>query len=194
MVFRALSVLLFLSAALSMLLTTPPAQGANYRLGEFYGGDFELTDHNGEPFRLRDARGKVVLIEFGFTSCADICPVTLARLGMALRELGPLAERVQTLFVSVDAKRDGPDVLRAYTTFFHPAILGLSGSQSELEAVALQYRSPVRVRPPDDSGFYVVDHGSRLFFVDPTGMLANTLPADSSPERIAREVRSLLEQ
>jgi protein SCO1/2 len=194
MPFRILPTQLLVSAALSVLLAMPCAEGANYQLGNFYGGDFELRDHNGERFRLRDMRGKVVLIEFGFTSCADICPVTLAKLGMALRELGPLGERVQPVFISVDAKRDTPAVLRGYTTYFHPAILGLTGTQSEVEAVARLYRTPVRVRPADESGFYVVDHGSRIFFVDTTGMLANTLPADSSPERIAQEVRSLLDQ
>lgn len=191
---RVLPILLLVSAAAWTFLAAPRAEAANYRLGEFYGGDFELTDHNGERFQLRDARGKVVLIEFGFTSCSSICPLSLAKLGMALRELGPLVERVQPLFISVDAKRDVPDVLREYINFFHPAILGLTGTQNALEAVALKYRTPVRVRPADENGYYVVDHGSRLFFVDPTGMLASTLPADSSPERIAHELRSLLDQ
>lgn len=193
MFFRIPPTHLLVSAALTALLAMPCTGGANDQLDKFYGLDFELRDHNGEHFRLLDMRGKVVLIEFGFTSCADICPVSLAKLAMAMRELGPLVERVQPLFISVDTKRDTPAVLREYTTYFHPAILGLTGSQSEVEAVARKFRTRVRVRPADDSGFYVVDHGSKLFFVGPDGRLANALPTYSSPETITLEIRKLLD-
>jgi len=90
MIFRTPPILLLLSAVLSMFLATPRAEGANDRLDRLLFGDFELTRHNGNRFRLRDMRSKVVLIEFGFTSCAYICLAALAKLGMAMRELRSL--------------------------------------------------------------------------------------------------------
>ena len=182
-----------LGAALAATLAAPTTEAGNFRLGRFFGGDFTLTDHNGERFSLTDVRGKVVVMYFGFASCADTCPTTLAKLGMALRALGPLSKHVQPLFVSVDAKRDTPAVLRDYVTYFHPDLIGLTGTQDEVEAVARKYRMPVYVHPPDESGFYVVDHGSKLYLVDARGVLANILQYEASPEEIAAQIRDLLD-
>lgn len=183
---------LLLGVALVMMLVAPTSEARNYRLGRYFGGDFTLTDHNRKRFSLKDARGKVVVIYFGFTSCADVCPTTLAKVSMAMRTLGPLAEHVQSLFISVDARRDTPQVLRVYVTSFHPDIIGLTGTQDEVEAVARQYRMPVYVRSPDENGSYVVDHGSKLYLVDAEGMLANVLQYEASPDKIASEIRDLL--
>ena len=120
-----------------------PAGPVAYPSLRQFGGDFTLTDQYGKPFSLHDARGKVVLIYFGFTSCADTCPVTLTKVAAALRELGDLAGRVQPLFISVDPERDTQAVLRRYMRYFHSSILGLTGRPEEIEAVARQYRAPV---------------------------------------------------
>ena len=191
---RILSILVLLSASalLSAALLAPTAEAKNYHLGRFFGGDFTLTDHHGQPFSLHDARGKVVLIHFGFTSCADTCPTTLVKITRAMRELGPLSGRVQPLLISVDAKRDTPEVLRRYVSYFHPAYLGLTGTQQKLEAVADQYRSPVYVWKADANGYYVVDHGSKIFLVDTEGGLANILNYETSPTKIASHVKELL--
>lgn len=157
-----------------------------------FGGDFSLTDHRGQDFSLADARGKVVLLHFGFTSCADSCPTTMVKVAAVLRELGALAERVQPLLITLDVRRDTPEVLQRYVAHFHPAYLGLTGTQEAVEAVARRYRTPVHVRPPDANGFYVVDHGSSLFLIDTEGRLARTVFFDTPPERIARQVRRLL--
>ena len=178
--------------AATLALAASTAEATNFRLGRFFGGEFTLTDHNGGRFSLRDARGKVVVMYFGFTSCADTCPTALAKIGMAMRMLGPLAKHVQPLFVSLDAKRDTPDVLREYVTYFHPDMIGLTGTQDEVEAVAREYRMPVYVREPDENGFYVVDHGSKVYLIDAEGMLANILQYEVGPEEIASEVEELL--
>jgi protein SCO1/2 len=157
-----------------------------------FGGDFTLTDQNGQPFSLHDARGKVVLIYFGFTSCADTCPVTLTEVAAAMRELGPLAGRVQPLFISVDPARDTQDVLRRYTPYFNASILGLTGTREQLEAVARQYRAPVYIRKPDETGFYLVDHSSKLYVVNTEGVLVNILSYEASPGKIAQVIRGLL--
>lgn len=187
-----MSVRLWLILLLMCLITPQPqAVAARYQLD--FGGDFTLSDHNGKPFSLTDAHGKVVLIFFGFTSCGHICPTTMFKAASAIRQLGPLAEQVQPLFISVDTKRDTPEVLGKYVASFHPSLIGLTGTQEEVEAVADQYRTPVLVRKPNEDGFYVVDHGSRLFLVDPEGILANIIIFEETPEQIAKKIRELLE-
>jgi len=180
-----------LALAILVALMPQPAQGARYNLS--FGGDFTLTDQHEKPFSLHDARGKVVMIFFGFTSCADTCPTTMLRMAAAMKLLGAEAGRVVPVFISVDAKRDTPAAIRQYAAYFHPSMVALTGTQEQLEAVAAQYRTPVLVREPDENGFYVVDHGSRLFLVDPDGKLANMLLYEDPPERIAEEVLELLQ-
>jgi protein SCO1/2 len=165
---------------------------ANYRLGRRFGGDFTLTDHDGRPFSLRDARGKVVLIHFGFTSCAGVCPTTMARVAAALTRLGPRAAQVLPLLISLDPQRDTPAVLRAYVQEFHPTYRALTGTPAQVQAVARQYRVPVHVHAPDANGAYVVDHGSSLYLVDASGTLADIVFFDVPEGEIARRIEALL--
>lgn len=162
-------------------------------LGQF-GGDFTLIDSRGQPFELRDSRGKVVVIYFGFTSCADTCPATLSTLAAVMRSLGPQADRVQPLFITVDPERDTPEVLRDFVPYFHPAIIALTGTQEAVEQVAAQYRAPVYLRKRNESGYYVVDHSSYLYVVAPDGQLANLIRHGDPVDRIAEVVRGLLQQ
>lgn len=157
-----------------------------------FGGDFTLTNQNGQPFSLHDARGKVVLIYFGFTSCADTCPLALTEMAAAMRELGPLARRVQPLFISVDPARDTEEVLRQYVPSFHASILGLTGTPEQIKTVARQYRAPVYIRQADETGFYLVDHSSKLYVVNTEGTLVNILAYEASPDMIAQVIRDLL--
>jgi protein SCO1/2 len=171
----------------------PSATAANYRLGKNYGGDFTLVDHEGRPFSLRDVRGKVVLLHFGFTSCDSTCPATMTRVSAALERLGPKAALVQPLLITIDAKRDNPAVLRDYVRNFHPSYVGLTGTQREVEAVARQYRAPVHVHDGDHKTSYVADHGSGLYVIARDGMLADIVFYKSSAGDIARRVADLLE-
>jgi cytochrome oxidase Cu insertion factor (SCO1/SenC/PrrC family) len=167
-----------------------PVLAANYRLG--YGGDFTLTDQHGRRFSLRDARGKVVLLHFGFVGCGETCPTTMAKVSAALDRLGARAARVQPVLISIDTLRDTPDVLRAYVSNFHPSYIGLTGTQREVESVARRYRAPVFVHPPDRDGNYVADHGSALYLIDTDGVLADLLFYSTPVETIARRIEQLL--
>jgi cytochrome oxidase Cu insertion factor (SCO1/SenC/PrrC family) len=179
------------------LALSTPMEGhvgpVDYRALHRFGGDFSLTDARGRTYSLRDSRGKVALIYFGFTSCSSTCPVSLAAVAAAMRSLGPQADRVQPLFVTVDPERDTPEVLRAYLPRFHPSILGLTGTQEQVTAVADRYRAPLYVRKPDEKGDYVVDHSSYLYVVGPDGKLANLVRLGDPAEKIVRIVRGLLE-
>jgi protein SCO1/2 len=189
-----LVLMLLVAGLLSGVLIGPPAGATNYRMGNLYGGDFTLTDHEGRQFSLHDARGKVVLIHFGYTSCADTCPTTMAKVAAVLDRLGPRAAQVQPLLISVDTRRDTPEVLRNYVANFHPTYLGLTGTQEQVEAVARQYRAPIHVHKPDQKGFYVADHGSVLYLVNTDGTLADLLFFNLPPEKIAIRIENLLKQ
>jgi len=157
-----------------------------------FGGDFTLTDVDGNAYSLQDARGKVVLLYFGYASCGDVCPITLAKASTALRELGSLAQQVQTLFVTVDPARDTSVVLREYCKSFHPSIKCLTGSPEQVTGVAKLYRTNVHVRAPDPSGFYSIDHSSHLFAIGRDGRLENIIGFWESAEAIAATVKYLL--
>jgi protein SCO1/2 len=191
---RALRAALLAAAALLAVQIPLTASAANYRLGKNYGGEFTLTDHEGRPFSLRDARGKVVLIHFGFTACDSTCPATMTKVTGALQRLGERATQVQPLLISVDTRRDTPAVLREYVRNFHPAYIGLTGAQQQVEAVARQYRAPVHVHAADHKGSYVADHGSGLYLVARDGMLADIVFFDSSPDDLAKRISGLLDQ
>ena len=157
------------------------------------GGDFRLQSAAG-TLDLKDLRGRVVLIYFGYTWCPDICPTNLAFIASALKSLSPheLA-RVQVLFVSVDPGRDDVQRLARYTAYFHPQILGLTGTPAEIAAAARLYGAAYRRSEQADSAMgYTVDHSSYTYVVDPQGRLARTLDHATPPDRIAAAIRALL--
>ncbi|MBT3057579.1 MAG: SCO family protein [Candidatus Thiodiazotropha sp. (ex Lucina pensylvanica)] len=159
-----------------------------------FGGDFTLTDHHGNSFALQQMRGKVVVLYFGYTACADICPTTLFDVASAMRALGPKAAQVQPLMITIDPKRDTKDRLKAVLPYYHPSILGLTGSEAEIEAVEKQYRASSHIRPPDRNGFYAVDHTSHLYIIDTEGRLGYLIPFGTPAEKITAVLQELLEQ
>ncbi|MGD8574509.1 MAG: SCO family protein, partial [Gammaproteobacteria bacterium] len=96
---------------------------------------FHLTGENGQPTTARDFRGHTVLLYFGYTHCPDVCPLTLAALARALHDIGPSADQVRVLFVSVDPERDTPPLLARYTEAFGPRFVGLTGTRQQLDAL-----------------------------------------------------------
>ena len=157
------------------------------------GGDFRLTDHRGQPFDSRRLRGQVALIFFGYTSCPDVCPTELLRLRGVLEQLGEQSVRVQPLFVSVDPQRDTAEHLARYVSWFHPRIVGLTGSDAELRAVTARFSAGFQRNAAGESGFYTVDHSANLFVIDPAGELATIVPYGLPPEHIVAVVRGLLD-
>ena len=103
------------------------------------GGDFILPSTQGSPLDTRELRGKVVLLNFGFATCPDVCPMVLARLRQVMTELRDDAARTQVVFVSFDPSRDTVGVLKEYVSHFHPDIIGATGTEAEIATVARQY-------------------------------------------------------
>lgn len=156
------------------------------------GGDFALQGGQG-PVRLADYRGKAVLLYFGYTYCPDVCPTSLSLLAQALSGFSAdeLA-RIQPIFISVDPERDTPARLAEYGPFFHPSIIGVTGSPEEVARVAAQYGASYARQPANADGQYAVDHSSATYVIDPRGILVDTLPHGTPPARIIEAVRPLL--
>jgi protein SCO1 len=159
------------------------------------GGDFTLQSADG-PVSLKDFRGKVVLVYFGYTYCPDICPTSLAATAEGLKQLTPeeLA-RVAMIFVSVDPKRDTPARLKEYVTFFHPAIVGVTGAPEEIAAVAKRYGVFYAEQKVETAGDgYVVDHSADTYIISAAGQLVGKIAHATPPERVVETIRKHLNQ
>lgn len=152
-----------------------------------------LRSLDGRPVTEANLPRKWLLIYFGYTYCPDICPTALIDLGRMLDLLGPLAARVQPIFITIDPARDTPDVLKRYVASIDPRLLALTGSESEIHAAAQQFHYYyVRYQDPK-LGAYSIDHSSYFFAVAPDGRLAADFATpDIGAEEIAARLRPLV--
>jgi protein SCO1/2 len=160
--------------------------------GSDLGPDFRLADHNGKERTLADFRGKAVVLFFGYTHCPDVCPTTLSDLANALRSLGPDGERVQVLFVTVDPKRDTPELLKNYVPAFNPTFLGLYGDAAATAKVTKDFKIYAAERPGKTPDSYTVDHSAQTLVFDAKGRLRLLLPYGTPGDRIASDLKILL--
>ena len=161
--------------------------------GTVVGGPFALVDGNGHTVTDGDFRGKYLLVYFGYTYCPDVCPTTLNAVADALDRLGRKADRLQPLFITVDPRRDTPAVIKQYTASFTPRLLGLTGTATQIAAVAKEYRvyyAEHRTGPgPED---YSVDHSSILYLMGPDGRFIAPIRADGTGAEIAADISKLV--
>lgn len=156
--------------------------------------DFTLTDENGQPFRLSDQRGSVVLLFFGYTSCPDVCPTTLATWRRVHEALGDDVERVRFAFVTVDPERDTVERLGMHVNAFNPDFIGLTGTPDELQAVYDVF--DVYFEKDTSSGSalgYLVNHTATTFVLDPEGRWRLRETFGTEVEDIVHDIRALLE-
>lgn len=159
------------------------------------GGDFTLQSANGDV-SLADYRGKLVLLYFGYTYCPDVCPTSLAATSDGLRLLTPEEQaKVAMIFVSVDPPRDTPARLKDYVAFFHPAIVGVTGTPDNIASIARRYGVFYAVQKVETAGGgYVVDHSADTYVVGPDGKLVGKIAHATPPEQVAAEIRKRLIQ
>jgi protein SCO1/2 len=160
--------------------------------GSDLGPDFRLADPDGRVRTLADFRGKAVVLFFGYTHCPDVCPTTLAEMATAIKALGPDGPRVQVLFVTVDPKRDTPELLRNYTAAFNPTFLGLTGDEAAIARVTKDFKIYVDVRPGKTPDSYSVDHSAQSLVFDTKGKLRLMIPYGTPADKIASDLRILL--
>lgn len=156
----------------------------------FAGADFKLTDHNGRPRTLRDFRGKVVVLFFGYMHCPDVCPTTMADLAQVMGKLGHDSDRVQVLFVTVDPERDTPELLAQYVPAFHPSFMGLYGDAQSTAEVARAFNVMYQKQPT--TAGYNVDHSAGTFLIDPSGRVRLISPYGQRTDWLEQDIRLLL--
>ncbi|MBX9849169.1 MAG: SCO family protein [Rhodocyclaceae bacterium] len=172
----------------------PPAKfTATDVSGADWGREFSLTDAAGKPTTLADFKGKVVVLFFGFTQCPDICPTTLSTSAAALKLLGPDAEKVQVLFVTLDPARDTPAVLAKYAPAFHPSFIGLYGTDAAIAATAKEFKVFFQKQPGSSPENYTIDHTAASYAYDPQGRLRLYIKHGETPEALAADLKLLLQ-
>jgi protein SCO1/2 len=156
------------------------------------GGDFTLTSHDGQPFKLSDARGKIVFLFFGFVSCPDVCPLTMSKLDDAVSKVEGAREQVRVLFVTVDVDRDTPDVLARYVSSFRVPMTGLTGTRAQIDAVVEQYKSAYEITPSTSAAGPQVSHTSYTYLIDRAGNVRGLVSHDDTADQIATALAQLL--
>jgi protein SCO1/2 len=188
---RAMRFGIAIALALALVLSPPLVRAANSPVT--IGGPFVLTSPDGTTVSEQTYRGKWLLVFFGYTSCPDTCPTALLEMAAALGRLGPDADKLQSLFITVDPRRDTPAIMGNYTQSFDPRIVGLTGTSLQIAAVAQEYGV---YYAPRKSGMgaedYVMDHSTYIYLMDPEGKFVRGLDADTPGERIAEAVRGAM--
>jgi protein SCO1/2 len=169
---------------------------ANFKATDITGADYgkalALTDHSGRARSLADWSGKVVVLFFGFTQCPDVCPTTLATLADVMKRLGPDADRVQVLFVTLDPERDTPAVLAPYVTAFDPRFLGLYGDKDATAKTTRDFKVFFQKVPGKTEGAYSIDHTAASYVLDGKGRLRLYVRHQQTGEDIAADIKALL--
>ena len=161
--------------------------------GADYAKDFQLPDQNGQVRTLKDFRGKLVVVFFGYTQCPDVCPTTLSDLAEAKKLMGPDGAKVQGLFVTVDPERDTPQVLKGYMANFDPTFLALRGTPEQLAAVAKDFHVYYKKVDGKTPTSYTMDHSAANFVYDTKGRLRLYSRYDAGPQALASDLRLLLQ-
>jgi protein SCO1 len=155
------------------------------------GGPFSLVDQNGRTVTDKDLRGHPFLVFFGFTRCPDVCPTALFEISEVLGKLGPDAQKVSALFVTVDPERDTPAAMKDYLSSFNPRLVGLTGDPAAIAAVAKEYRVYAK-KVPLDNGDYTMDHTALVYLMDKEGRFVTPFNLKRTPEAAAADLRRYL--
>ncbi|HSW19196.1 MAG TPA: SCO family protein [Ramlibacter sp.] len=162
--------------------------------GADYAKDFQLADHMGQVRSLKDFKGKVVVVFFGFTQCPDVCPTSMAELAEVKRSLGADADKLQGLFITVDPERDTPELLKAYMANFDPSFLALRPTPEQLAAVAKDFKIYYKKVEGKTPGSYSMDHSAASYVYDPQGRLRLYTRYGTGAQALADDVKILLKQ
>jgi len=157
---------------------------------------FNLEAAGGKTVTQDDFKGDAVLLFFGYASCPDVCPTTMAQLSQVIQNLGDQAEKVRVVFISVDPHRDTPEKLQAYVDAFSKNAIGLTGSERQIADVARRYRVAYQIEKPraGDAGNYEVAHSRGVYVFDARGRARLLAPDTESVETLTRSVQALLAQ
>lgn len=188
-----------LKFAFSLLLLTTLLsckQEVHWNAGDVAGAmpdlAFTLTGPDGATVDAASLHGKPVLLFFGFTNCPHVCPTTLARLAVLMKKLGPDAEDIQVVFVTVDPARDSPEAMQRYTAAFGPWLLGLTGEPQELKRLRESYGVYAAMESSDDKGDYNVMHTTVVFAFDADGKVRLLLSDLDDADAVVADLKQLI--
>ena len=157
------------------------------------GGPFTMLDQDGRRVTEKDFLGKYMLVFFGYTYCPDVCPTELQVMTAALDQMGPEADRIQPVFVSIDPARDTPEVLKAYVGNFGPRLVGLTGTPEEVATIAKAYRVFFAKAANSSSDTdYLLDHSSIIYLMGPDGRFVKHMPYTTDAAKLAQELKETL--
>lgn len=154
------------------------------------GGAFSLADHTGKAVTDADFRGSPLAVFFGFTLCPEICPTTLLRLGSLTKQLGADAARLKILLITVDPERDTPAQLALYLQSFDPGVVGLTGSQAQIDAVLQAYKAYAKKVPVN--GGYTMDHTANIYLMTTDGAFRTMIDYHEADSSALAKLRMLL--
>ena len=140
------------------------------------GGVFQLTNQFGQPVTDTTYHGKYMLVFFGYSHCPDECPLTLQKMALTMNALGPLAQHVAPIFITIDPARDTPSALKAYLSKFEPDLIGLTGSNAQIADVAHEYAVAFNTNDLEASGASVISHSTYIYLMGPDGKFLNLFP------------------
>jgi protein SCO1/2 len=157
------------------------------------GGDFTLTDQNGQPFALASLEGKAVLIFFGYTMCPDACPMTLSKLSSAYARLSEAdRSRVKVVYITVDPARDTPAVMKDHLTYFGIDVVGLTGTVEDTARVAAQFGAHFEKSSETTAAGYLMSHTVSVFGLDAQGRTRLLIDYEASVDQVVQDIRALL--
>ncbi len=185
--------MLGVAAAVAWMAMRPSVWAGDFRLTTLperrTAPDFQLTDFNGRPRSLRDYRGRVVVMFFGFTRCPNACPTELFALAQVMKRLGPASDHVQVLFVTLDPERDTPELLKGYVTAFDPRFVGLTGTMEQIDRAADSYHvMHVKELIGDD---YTIGHSTASYVLDAQGRQRLKGPLDATVDDFVHDLAQL---
>ncbi len=183
--------MMFVCAAALLCPIIRPFRGDAASQALHFGGQFTLATPDGRVVTDRSFRGKWLIIYFGYTFCPDACPTALNDISVALEQLGPLADKIQPLFITVDPERDTAQVMANYVGSFDPRFIGLRGTREQTATAAEQYRVYYTVRQLGRDE-YAVDHSSFIYVMNPEGEFVKILTGDLPGHQMADDLRQLI--
>ncbi len=190
---RYFLMLLFISV---LTACKPAIEGNQFVATDITGADFaqtlSLTDHTGKPRALTDFKGKAVVLFFGYTHCPDVCPTTMIDLKQTMKLLGPRADELQVLFVTLDPERDTQAVLAQFVPSFDKRFIGLRGNEQETSAVTATFKIYVKKVDVQGKGGYTVDHSAGMYVFDKAGKIRLYIDYGEKPVDIAHDLKLIL--
>jgi protein SCO1/2 len=179
------------------LVACKPATETNQFVAtDITGADFaqtlSLTDHTGKPRTLVDFKGKAVALFFGYTHCPDVCPTTIFDLKQTMKLLGPRADELQVLFVTLDPERDTQEVLAQFVPSFDKRFIGLRGNEQETAITTATFKIYAKKVEMESKGGYTIDHSAGTYVFDKAGKIRLYIDYGQKPADIASDIKKIL--